>query len=155
EVQPEVAAIQNNLNEFQSILAEYDYDYLDPNLQVALDDLNIAELAIAGRGFDEYVSQACGIEFDSGDVSGSVAAPGVAGLDGDDLEQLQEDLGTADLDEDAAIELLAQSLNIDADLARCLTKELGALDTDNVDPSLLNEDVCGTTLLEVITGIAG
>lgn len=75
-ISTEVATIRRNLDEFQSVLAEFDYDFLDPDLQLAMEDLRIAELALAGRDFDAFVREECGIDayFDFGDISGGAAA---------------------------------------------------------------------------------
>lgn len=75
DISTEVATIRRNLDEFQAVLAEFDYDFLDPDLQLAMDDLGFAELALAGRDFDAFVREECGIDadFNFGDISGGAA----------------------------------------------------------------------------------
>jgi hypothetical protein len=45
------------------------------------------------------------------------------------------------------------ALGISAEMAECLNRELGNIDSAQADAALLTKPVCGTTLLEVISGI--
>ena len=52
-------------------------------------------------------------------------------------------------------EVFLAQFDVSPDLAECLSSELGDLTAATTDPGILNEPVCGTTLFNVISGLAG
>jgi len=130
----------------QQVLEQYDYNFLDPDLQQGLEGIDTVAMDEAGASFASYMNNVCGIDFDAGtpDQPGSSAAPPAL-----DPEGLQ------DLDADDPVAILQAIFGIDAELAQCLNDELGGLDPENIDSSMLTQQVCGTTLLEVVSGVGG
>ena len=132
------------LRQMGEILATYDYDFFDDGLNAEMEALDTTEMDAAGERIAAYLEDVCGIEnaleADPDDVGGILD-----GIDPTDLEDL-------DIDSDAAQALLEQ-FGIDEELAACLNEELGAeFDFESPDPSFLTQEVCGTTILEIVSG---
>lgn len=156
ELQGDAAIIQANLDDFLETGRQFDFDITDPEFGAAMEQLDSAEMDAASERFDTYLSDVCGIdtgsdfEDDFGDLGGGDDI-GVAdiNIDPNDLE----DFG--DLENlDSVAGVLQQVFGIEQELAECLGEELGPeFDLDNPPADLITREVCGTTLLEVFSGI--
>lgn len=144
ELDDEVAVITDGLAEMEAIFVEYDYDVFDPGLQAAMESFDTTPMDEAGAAFSDYMADVCGIDIATAPTQPS--GPADVGIDPEDLENL-------DFDDPAAV--LTQIFGVDQETAECLVEELGGFDENAIDPATLNDAICGTTLLEVITGAGG
>jgi hypothetical protein len=149
EIRPDFEASLDGIREMGALLEKYDYNFFDENLAAELDTLDTTTLDASGERIDAYLEEVCGIEDEP-----EVEIPGVLdgllpeGLDPADLEGLE-------LDPDLT-QSIFESLGIDAELAACLEQELGSdidLASAGADPSFMTQEVCGTTILEIISSI--
>ena len=145
QVQPDVAIITDGIDELEAILAESDFDPMQAGPKLA--ELDATAMSEAGARFAGYVEQECGI--DIADATGGVDSTGAPSIEADDVT----DLDPTGLDPNGTeAQLLTQLFNVDEETAACLIEELGTIDFDQVDASQLSQEICGTTLLEVMTG---
>lgn len=140
ELSGDVQTITGQFAEMRQIAEQYDYDFTNPEFQAAMEALDTAASDAANENFDAYLENTCGVSRDSG--TASVPTDRIIDIDPEDLENI-----------DPAA--LAAAFGITPELAACLNDELGGLDPANIDPSMLNEEVCGTTLLEILSGLGG
>ena len=153
EIRGDMEVIRDGIRDFVEILEEYDFNFFDPELAAAMEDLDSDELDAAGDRITEFLESECGItdddfDFDSGDASSG--DPG----EGTSFEELFGDLEGLD-DESSLTQAMMILLGVDEETAQCLSEELGQFDTADPDPELLTKEVCGTTLLEIMTGVGG
>lgn len=134
EIRDDAITMRDGFRQFGDTFEEYDYDLFDPELATALESFDTAEIEAATERVERYLTDVCGIDLDDDDAT----------VGPDDTE------GAA-----TAAAALSQTFGIDAELAECLAEELGDFDVENPDPSLLTEEVCGTTLLEIMTNFGG
>jgi len=154
EIRPDFEASLDGIREFGAILEKYDYNFFDENLAAEMDALDTTTLDASGERIAVYLEEVCGI-----DNALEVDTPGALddllreGIDPADLEGL--DLDDLDLDSNAA-QSIFDSFGIDEELATCLSEEFGDdfdLESAGADQSFMTQEVCGTTILEIITGI--
>ena len=100
----------------------------------------------AGIRIEAYLRDACGIDVAAVDEVEIDDIPAL-GLDDDALAGLSE-IGP----EEAA--LLLGQLNLDPELQSCLFEKLPEL-TASQDPAILTQEICGTTLLDILSGLNG
>lgn len=153
EIKPDFETLLSQFHAMQDVLEQYDYDVLDPDLAIALDELDATSLEAAADRVAAYLEDVCGIEnSENTDPAEDGSLDGFGIPDGVDLEDL-DNIG--DLDPEAQNEIFAQ-LGIDAELAACLRDELGAdFSIEDVDATILTKEVCGTTILEILSGVGG
>ena len=149
EIRPDFEASLDGIREMGAILDEYDYNFFDENLGAEMDALDTTALDASGERISVYLEEVCGID-SALDVDTPGALDGLfpEGIDPADLEGL-------DLDSNAA-QSIFESFGIDEELATCLSEEFGEdfdLDSAGADPSFMTQEVCGTTILEIISGI--
>jgi len=151
QVRSDIGIFRDGLAELGSILAEFDYDITNPAVFTALADFDTTEMDAASARLDMFLEDECGMSlgasFDSTDGGGSLTDPGAV----DELAEGFEAIG----DNPALVEQLVAAFGIDLETAECLSEEFEDLDLDNPDPSILTLEVCGTTLLEVISNLGG
>jgi len=154
EIRPDFEASLDGIRELGAILEKYDYNLFDENLGAEMDALDTTTLDASGERIGVYLEEVCGI-----DNALEVDTPGALddllpeGIDPADLEGL--DLDDLELDSNAA-QSIFDSFGIDEELATCLSEEFGDdfdLDSAGADPSFMTQEVCGTTILEIISGI--
>ena len=149
EIRPDFEALLDGIRELGGLFDKYDYNFFDANLGAEMDALDTTTLDASGERISVYLEEVCGI-----DPAIDVDTPG--GLDGLLPEGIDPaDLEGLDLDSDAA-QSIFDSLGIDEELATCLSEEFGEdfdLDSAGADPSFMTQEVCGTTILEIISGI--
>ena len=148
DIRDDVLALRDAFNDFGTLLAEYDFNFFDADLQTELTALNVEDLSDAGERVASYMRDECGIDLDVADVadnSGSLTDPNTASSLAETFTDLEGN--------DAAVQALILAFGVDEELAECLREELGDFDTSRPDPSLLTQEACGTTLLEVVTNI--
>ncbi len=145
-IKADTETMRDGFREFADLLDEYDYNLFDPDLGTAMENLDTAELDAASERVNTYVEDECGIDLSDGDdsTSGLTDDPAVQDL-AEDFSQLGDD--------PAAIAGFIDAFGIDEELAECLSEELGNIDLDNPDASILSKEVCGTTLFELITSL--
>lgn len=152
EIKADAELMKTTFREFADVLEEYDYNLFDPDLAVAMEDLDIDGIDAASERITVYMESECGIVSDDSDSDDSAfgstddSEPDGAQGAADDLVGLE--------DEELAIAAIMQAFGIDRDTAECLSEELPELDFDDPDPALMTSPVCGTTLLEIITNAA-
>lgn len=140
EIRDDVEIISDGWNELREIFEQYDYDLFNAELQAQIETFDTTEIDEASDRFGAYLLEACGIDIDTpGDFQGD--GPAAEPIDPADLENL---------DDPASV--LQTIFGVDEETARCLVEELGGFDPENIDPTTLNDPICGTTLLEVVTG---
>ena len=74
EIRGDMEVIRDGIRDFVEILEEYDFNFFDPELAAAMEDLDSDELDAAGDRITEFLESECGItdddfDFDSGDAS--------------------------------------------------------------------------------------
>jgi hypothetical protein len=151
EIQGDIGTLVAQFRQLDSLAAQYDYNFFDPELGQALSTLDTSAGDAASDRIDAYLSQVCGIDTGAGDGSGlsgdgttdTGAVPGF-----DDLDLTDEQVRQIN-------EVFLAQFNLSPELAECLSRELGDLTAAASDPSILNEPVCGTTLFNVISGLTG
>jgi hypothetical protein len=153
EIKGDLEVLGDAFVEFQTLLEKYDYNFLDPAFQTAMEALDTSEMEAAGARVDAYLESECGIK--ASDASGmgtdtDGTAPGIGDLAGLDPSMLE---GLAD--NPAALLALLSGFGIDAETAQCLVTELPTMgiDPDNVDTSVLTEPICGSTLIEIFSNL--
>ncbi|MFT7474679.1 MAG: hypothetical protein ACI81L_001607 [Verrucomicrobiales bacterium] len=149
EIRPDFEASLEGIREMGALFAKYEYNFLDENLGAEMDVLSTSTLDAPGERIEAYLEEVCGIE-DEPEVDTPGALDGLLpeGLDPADLEGLE-------IDPDLA-QSIFDGLGIDQELAVCLEEELGSefdIDSAGADPSFLTKEICGTTILEIISGI--
>jgi len=150
EIRDDLLALRDGFNEFGAVLAKYDFNFFDAELRSELASFDVDGLSDAGERVSSYMSETCGIELDADEFDDSVGGGALTDpVTASSLAEAFEGLEGGE----AAVQALVQFLGIDQELAECLNEELGEFDTSSPDPSLLTQEVCGTTLLEVITNI--
>jgi len=152
EIRPDFEASLDGIRQLGAILEKYNYNFFDEDLGAEMDALDTTTLDASGERISAYLEEVCGI-----DDALEVDTPGVLdgllpeGIDPADLEGLAD----IELDSDAA-QSIFDSLGIDEELATCLSEEFGDdfnLDSAGADPAFMTQEVCGTTILEIISGI--
>lgn len=157
EIRPDFEASLRGIREMGAILEKYDYNFLDENLGAEMEALDTTTLDASGDRIDTYLEEVCGIE-----NALEVETPGVLdgllpdGIDPETLEGLDlEDLEGIEIDPETA-QSIFDEFGIDEELAACLEQELGSdfdFDSAGADPSFMTQEICGTTILEIISGI--
>jgi len=145
EIRDDVRVTRMAFNEFSSLLEKYDFNFFDADLLVELEAMNTDGLNEAGGRVSDYMRDECEIDI-GGDGAQDAASPTAVASD---LAERFGDVG----DVDAEIAALMQVLGVDPELAECLNMELEDFDLDNQDPELLTQEVCGTTLLEILSSV--
>ncbi len=151
ELQGDVATVAAGLDDLQGLLEQYDYDFFNEELGAAMATLDTSEMDAAGESIETYVSDVCGIELNTGSSAGDDGPT----TDPGGLEDLVGDLDLENFNPENTADVLAQIFGVDQELAECLAEEFGDFDPENIDSSTLTQEVCGTTLLEVVSGIGG
>ncbi len=157
EIRPDFEASLGGIREMGAILKKYDYNFLDQNLGAEMDALDTTTIDAASDRIDEYLEDVCGIE-NALEVESPAGLDGLLpeGLDLEDLEGLDlEDLDGLEIDPETAQSIFDQ-FGIDEELAACLEQEFGSdfdFDSAGADPSFMTQEVCGTTIIEIISGI--
>ena len=151
QVSGDVDEIAGAFGRMRDLFEEYDFNLLDEGLQVGLEEFDSDALDAAGNRLEAYIEQECDLSLDLGADTSDSETPTVPGFDPEDIEDLQDQIESGELDEAAAA--LMALFGIDEELAKCLNDELGGLDPENIDPSTFNDPICGTTLLEIVSGI--
>ena len=154
EIRPDFEASLDGIRELGAILEKYDYNFFDENLGAEMDALDTTTLDASGERIGVYLEEVCGID-NALEVDTPAALDDLLpeGIDPADLEGL--DLDDLELDSNAA-QSIFDSFGIDEELATCLSEEFGDdfdLDSAGADPSFMTQEVCGTTILEIISGI--
>lgn len=134
EIHGDMETAREGFRALAEILAEYDYNILDPDLATAMENLDSEEFDAASDRIDAFLERECGIADES-----STSAPATSLL-----ENIEGDA-------EGFVQAMMFMFGIDAEMAQCLSDELGEFDTANPDPELITKEVCGTTLLEIIT----
>lgn len=150
DVRSDLLALRDGFNEFGAVLAKYDFNFFDAELQSELTSFDLDDLSDAGERISSYMSETCGIDFGADDIGDDLGGATLA--DPTTASSLAETFAGLEGSE-AVVQALVQFFGVDQELAECLNEELGDFDTSSPDPSLLTQEVCGTTLLEVITNI--
>jgi hypothetical protein len=157
EIRPDFEASLDGIRELGALLDKYDYNFFDENLGAEMDALDTTTLDASGDRIGVYLEEVCGID-NALDVDTPGALDGLLpeGIDSADLEGLDlADLEDIELDSNVA-QSIFDSFGIDEELATCLSEEFGDdfdLESASGDPSFMTQEVCGTTILEIISGI--
>lgn len=151
EIKADLSTLADGFTQLKDLLEKYDYNLFDPDLAAEMESFDTAELDAAGARVDAYMQDACGIDVGSTDTSGttddSSTMPDTSGLDPSMFEGLA--------DNPAALASVFASMGIDAELASCLVQELSTMDEPTVDQDFLNQEICGTTWMEIMTTLGG
>ncbi len=158
EIRDDVNLLKDGFNDFLDVLADADFNIF------AVDDGDPRLAALDSPEFDaagDRVNAYCGVDddSDSGVDSGSDEDPGDdggSGFPGGDDESDDEFDGGVDANFMASI--LSQAYGIDEDTALCIVEELGLNDPTAIDPTAFGDpqqEVCGTTLMEIFAGAGG
>ena len=154
-IRSDIAVVRDELIGVGEQLAAVDYDFTDPAFGEIMESLDSGTIDDSAMRIEAYLSEACGIDVDDlDDLDDSI----------DDAEDALEAMPDLGLDEDAlaalsqigpdeAAMLLGQLVS-DPELQACLLEKLPEL-TASQDPSILTEEICGTTLLEIVSGLSG
>lgn len=156
EIRDDFESSLDGIRQMGTILEKYDYNFFDEALGAEMDALDTVALDASGQRIDTYLKEVCGIdnvlEDDTPDVLDGLLPEGIdpadLGIDPADLEGLE-------INPDAAQAIFDQ-FGLDEELVACLEQELGSgldLDSAATDPSFMTQEVCGTTILEIISGI--
>lgn len=157
EIRSDFETSLDGIRQMGALLEKYEYNFFDEELGAEMDALDTDALDASSDRIGAYLEEVCGIE-NALDVESPDALDGLIpeGLDPADLEGLDPaDLEDIELDPDIAQNIF-EALGIDAELAACLEQEFGSdfdLDAAGADPSFMTQEVCGTTILEIISGI--
>ncbi len=144
EIRDDVDTIRVMTEQFANVIRSADGNILSEEFVDAMDAIDTTEADVAGDRVGQYLEQVCGLEAD-GDIDTSDIT--IPGLDIGSLEGLSE------AETQAAV--FQQMFGVDEDLAACLAEELGDFgESAELDPSTATQEICGTTMLELITGIA-
>lgn len=139
EIQGSVNEAINTFEAMRDIMSEYDYDIL-----LASGDPRFEELSNSTA--PDEIDAFCGVDDDPISSTDDGGVPGLPNT---------EDLGEIDPGDGAAI--LAQIFNVDAQTAECLVNE--GYDEDAITAAIasqgLSAEICGTTIGQLIAGIAG
>ncbi len=150
-IRDDIEAVRDELSDISEQLEAIDYDFTDPAFGEVMQSLDSGGIDQAAVRIEAYLSEACGIEAAAGE---DFDAPE---LDADDIPALGLDedalaaLGSIGPEEAA---LLLGQLGLDPDLQACLFEKLPEL-TASQDPAILTQEICGTTLLEIVSGLTG
>ena len=150
QVSDDIGVFRAEFAQLGDILAEFDYDITNPGVFTSLGDFDTTAMDAASDRLNLYLEENCGFNLgDSSDSSdgGSLTDPGAADELADGFEAIGEN--------PELVEQLVAAFGIDLETAECLSEEFEDLDLDSPDPSILTLEVCGTTLLEVITNLGG
>jgi hypothetical protein len=156
EIRADTETMRDGIADLGDILDEFGYDITDPGLITAFQTFDTSEFEAASDRVNDYAISECGIDLDGSDPSddgaqpddsGSITGPGAA----QDLADTFSDLG----DNPQALQALMGIFGVDEETAECLIEELGDFDFNNQDAAALTQEVCGTTLLALITGAGG
>jgi len=146
ELRDDVRVTRDAFNQFATILEKYDFNFFDAELQDELAGIASAEVDQASERVRDYLNNVCG--FDSGSTVGDPGATSATPPDRATVGDLAE-LG----DNPQALQGLMAVFGIDEELAACLIEELGDFDTASPDIAVLSQEVCGTTLLEIMSNL--
>ena len=137
----------DGIREMRAIVEKYDYNFFDEGLATEFDALDTSAMDAAGDRIGQYLEDVCGIEQafapDDDPATSGIVPPGI---DPDALDDIDPDVAQAIFD----------SFGIDEETAACLTEEFGGdfdIESAMADPSFLTQPVCGTTLLEIMSGV--
>lgn len=147
-IKADTETMRSGFRDFADLLDEYDYNLFDPELGTAIEGLDTVELDAASERVNTYVEDECGIDLDGG--GGDDSSSGLT--DDSAVQDLADDFSQLG-DDPAAVAGFIEAFGIDEELAACLSEELGNIDLENPDASILSKEVCGTTLLELITSL--
>ena len=137
EIRADVEIIKDSFFAWREVGEKYEWNFFSDEAQAELDALDTAEVDEANERFDAYLEDVCGItsfvteeEATSGEID-----PGQIGV---------------------PLEVIADAFGISVETLECLNEEFGGDITSPgaFDPSRMNEEVCGTTLNEVL-GLGG
>jgi hypothetical protein len=159
EIRGDFETSLDGIRQMGSLLEKYEYNFFNEELGVEMDALDTAALDASGERIGTYLEEVCGIENaldvetpDDFDLDGLLPD----GIDPADLEGIDPaDLEGFELDPNAA-QSIFESFGIDQELATCLEEEFGDdfdFDAAGADPSFMTQEVCGTTLFEILSGI--
>ncbi len=141
EIRDDVDTIRVMTEQFADVIRSADGNVLSPEFADAMDDIDTTEADAAGDRVTQYLEQVCGLEVDD---SVDVTIPGL------DIGSLE---GLSDTEAQAAV--FQQMFGVDEELAACLAEELGDFgESAELDPNSATQEICGTTMLELITGIS-
>ena len=146
EISGDVELVRDELLTIGEQLAAIDYDFTDPAFGEVMETLDSGSVDASAMRIEAYLRDVCGIDVDAVDEVDAEDMPAL-GLDEDALAGLSE-IGP----EEAA--MLLGSLNLDPELQSCLLEQLPEL-TASQDPAILTQEICGTTLLDVVSGLTG
>lgn len=155
EIASDVALLRSTLSNLGDVMERNGYDPFAPELSAALEEFDATGIDAATERISQYTLAACGIDLDA-----AVADTDATGIDtgatgGIDTEALQSLQDISPDEAELINDLFLSQFGIDEALAECLTAELGDLTEAVADPSILNQEVCGTTLFAIISGIGG
>ena len=156
EIRDDFESSLDGVRQMGTIFEKYDYNFFDEALGGEMEALDTVALDASGERIDTYLKEVCGIdnmlEDETPDVLDGLLPEGIdpadLGIDPADLEGLE-------INPDAAQAIFDQ-FGLDEELVACLEQELGSgldLDSAATDPSFMTQEVCGTTILEIISGI--
>ncbi|MGI9608311.1 MAG: hypothetical protein ACR2P0_19430 [Acidimicrobiales bacterium] len=142
EIRPDFELTRDTMREMRSILESVNYNMLDASIEADLEAIDTSGLDAADARISAYLLDVCGIERAVGPATdGAIPLPDPA-----DFEDLDP----------AAADGILEALGISPELAECLNEELGGdFDFENLDPTTMTTEICGTTFLEILTGIGG
>lgn len=148
EIRPDLELTLAAFQQMADLAAQFEYNVFDPAFGEAMEQVDTAALDAAAARIDAYLLEVCGVDTSADiDTDDTILTPD---------EDLLDDLENLDPTDAAALnELFLSQFNISPELAQCLADELGDIAEAAEDPSILNQPVCGTTLLQVISGLAG
>jgi len=148
EIKDDVRVTRGAFNDFGALLEKYDFNFFDAELQVELEAMSTDALSDAGGRVSDYMRDECEINVGGGgDAQDPSSLPAPSAGDGL-VDELSDVEGI-----DPAIAALMQVLGVDAELAECLSVEFEDFDMDSPDPAMLSKEVCGTTLLEILSSL--
>lgn len=158
EIRADIDTLVTVFEAFVAVLDDYDYNFFQiPEDEPRLAAFDNPEYEAASDRVDAYcgVDTATGAESDGGSGADLDETPEPdpdpvdAPAPGDEIE-----FGDDQISELVA-EALAQSFNIDVDLARCIVEEAGLSTPGAIDPSAfedLSAPICGTTWGAILSG---
>ena len=147
EIRADIELIRDELTKINDQLAAIDYDFTDPAFGEILESLDSGVIDAAALRVEAYLAEVCGIDTGAVDEVELDAVDDLPSLGLD--EEMLEGLSNIGPEEAA---LLLGSLGLDPELQQCLLTQLPEL-TASQDPEILTQEICGTTLLNILSGL--
>ncbi len=142
EIKGEFETTLAGFRDMRALMEEFDYNVFDEGFAAGFGAMDTSEFDAAGVRIGAYLEEVCGIAQNSDQPGPGMIFP--EGIDPEALENISPE----------TVQGLFDQLGIDQETAECLAEEFGTdFDMENPDISLLTQEVCGTTLMEIITNL--